>query len=76
MIPVGVREKKINVVSVLVGQLVAKPSNPGSGINSNVVRISKLVVSPPYFKYSLPETGIEPLDPQHVIIMLILSREI
>jgi hypothetical protein len=35
MIPVGVREKKINVVSVLVGQLVAKPSNPGSGINSN-----------------------------------------
>jgi hypothetical protein len=35
MIPVGVREKKINIVSVLVGKLVPKPTNPGTGINSN-----------------------------------------
>jgi hypothetical protein len=27
------------------------------------------VVSPPYFTYSSPETGIEPLAPQHLIII-------
>jgi hypothetical protein len=45
-------------------------------ISPLLVRISKLVVSPPYFKYCLPETGIDPLDPQQVIIMLILSTEV
>jgi len=25
------------------------------------------VVSPPYFKYSLPEIGIDPLEPQHLM---------
>jgi hypothetical protein len=33
------------------------------------------VVSPPYFKYSFPETGIDPRDPQHVISILALSVE-
>jgi len=41
-----------------------------------LVRISKLVVSPPYFRYALPETGIEPLDPQQVISIVNLSTEI
>jgi hypothetical protein len=35
MIPVGVREKKINVVSVFIGKLFPKPPNTGTGINSN-----------------------------------------
>ena len=35
MIPVGVRENEINIVSVFLGKLIAKSSNPGTGINSN-----------------------------------------
>jgi hypothetical protein len=35
MIPVGVGEKKINAVSVFKSKLVAKPSNTGTGIDSN-----------------------------------------
>jgi hypothetical protein len=35
MVPVGVGEKKINVVNGFIGQLVAKSTNPGAGINSN-----------------------------------------
>jgi hypothetical protein len=35
MIPVGVGEEKMNVVNVFFGQLVAKPSNTGTGIDSN-----------------------------------------
>lgn len=33
------------------------------------VRISRQVVSPPYLMYSLPETGMDPRDPQHLIII-------
>jgi hypothetical protein len=32
-----------------------------------LVRISIQVVSPPYLRYSLPETEMEPLAPQHRI---------
>jgi hypothetical protein len=35
MIPVGVCEKKINIVNGFIGKLFAKSSNPGTGINSN-----------------------------------------
>lgn len=40
-----------------------------SNINHSIISIQ--VVSPPYFKYSLPETGIEPLAPQHVITIIV-----
>jgi hypothetical protein len=39
-----------------------------------LARISKHVVSPPYFKYSFPETGMEPRDPQHLMYIGILSK--
>jgi hypothetical protein len=32
-------------------------------------RISMHAVSPPYFRYSLPQTGIEPREPQHRMII-------
>jgi hypothetical protein len=32
-------------------------------ISSSFVLISRQVVLPPYFRYSFPETGIEPLAP-------------
>jgi hypothetical protein len=35
MIPVGVCEKKMNVVNGFIGKLVAKSTNPGTGIYSN-----------------------------------------
>jgi len=35
MIPMGVRKKKINPVSIFIGKLVSKSSNTGTGINSN-----------------------------------------
>jgi hypothetical protein len=28
------------------------------------------VVSPPYLMYSFPETGMDPLEPQHVMTMV------
>ena len=38
-------------------------------ISSSFVLISRQVVSPPYFTYSSPETGIEPRAPQHLMII-------
>jgi hypothetical protein len=44
-------------------------------ISPLLVRISMQAVSPPYLMYSLPETGMDPLDPQHVISIDPLSSE-
>jgi hypothetical protein len=37
-------------------------------MSSFFVLISMQGVSPPYFKYCLPETGMDPRAPQHRII--------
>jgi hypothetical protein len=38
-------------------------------MSSLIDRISMQGVSPPYFRYSSPETGTDPLAPQHRIII-------
>src|SRR3990167_10413366 len=43
-------------------------------ISSSLVLISMHVVSPPYFIYSLPETGMDPLEPQHLMITDLFPR--
>jgi len=61
--------------------MITKSSYACAGINDDeysslFVLISRQVVSPPYFRYSLPETGMEPLDPRHLTIITILSFQV
>ena len=74
MVPMGMGKNKIEIAAFFLCQVVAQSANTGAGVDNNrsplFVRISKQVVSPPYFKYSLPETGMDPLEPQTLIFIV------